>query len=428
MRRLVRLSWVFIVLIPTQTSAQPSTEPPRIVAPSSALLDEEVRFSVAGLSAGASYDVQAELVSRAGTVWRSSAQFVADERGTIDPAAMAPVSGTYQGVDAIGMFWSMVNTKERQTDTSRFETDDQSVVTFALRQGEKTLAEHRLTLRKRAIGVSTTEIREPLIGTLYVPYGKQGLPAVIVLGGSEGGIPRDRAALIASHGYVTLALAYFGVDPLPWELERIPLESIDRAVDWLSKQPAVNPKRLAILGGSKGAELALLAAARNPAIGAVIAIAPSSVAFQSITEQRSNTSSWSVDGKEVPFAPYAASEKFLQSRRLADLYEASLAAAPPAAEIPVEKIRGPILLLSGKDDALWPSAAMAERIVERARRNQFPYPLKNLSFQNAGHHVANPPLRPTADSVRLGGTAQGLAVAQVASWREIVEFLRVSLR
>ncbi len=421
--------FVFSAWLPFQATPQEPAEPARIVAPAVALIDEDVRFQVVGLTPKATYDLQAEFVSRAGTVWRSKAQFVADEKGVIDPAKMAPASGSYQGTDPIGMFWSMENTKERQTDSSLFDGDDQSVVSLSLRQGEKTVAEHRLTLRKRAIGVSSTEFRDPVVGTLYVPYGQGGkLPAVIVLGGSEGGIPRDRAAVIASHGYVTLALAYFAVDSLPRQLEGVPLEYVDKAIDWLRAQPSVNPERIGMLGVSKGAELALLTASRNPAIGAVIAIAPSSVSFQSIAEVRANTSSWTAGGKDVPFAPYVPNEKYLQSRTLVDLYAASLTAAPAEAEIPVEKIRGPILLIAGKDDALWPSATMAERIAERARRHDFSYPVKNLSFDNAGHHAGHLPLRPTADSVRLGGTAQGLAAAQVAAWRQIVEFLRTNLR
>ena len=32
---------------------------------------------------------------------------------------------------------------------------------------------------------------------------------------ARGAVPEDRAALLASKGFVTLALAFFGVDPLP---------------------------------------------------------------------------------------------------------------------------------------------------------------------------------------------------------------------
>jgi dienelactone hydrolase len=150
-------------------------------------------------------------------------------------------------------------------------------------------------------------------------------------------------------------------------------------VAWLRAQPAVDSKRIAIFGGSKGAELALLAASRNPAIRAVVAIAPSSVIYQSITGGKQESSSWTAGGKELPYAHYVMSEAFTKSKRLIDLYVPTLAAAPDKAAI--------------------------------------------RSFDAAGHHVARPPNRPTADSVRLGGTAEGLAAAQRESWRAIIEFL-----
>jgi len=172
-----------------------------------------------------------------------------------------------------------------------------------------------------------------------------------------------------------------------------------------------------------GAELALLAASRNPSIRAVVAIAPSSVVYQSITGGKQVSSSWTAGGKELPYAPYVTSEEFKKSKRLIDLYVPTLAAAPDAAAIPVETINGPILLLAGKDDALWPSATMAAQIEARAKRMRFRYPIINQPADAAGHAVARLPNRPTADTVRLGGTAEGNAAAQRASWRAIVEFL-----
>jgi dienelactone hydrolase len=51
-----------------------------------------------------------------------------------------------------------------------------------------------------------------LRGAWFLPPGDGPHPAVIVLGGSEGGLPvRSAAPLLASHGYATLALAYFGL-------------------------------------------------------------------------------------------------------------------------------------------------------------------------------------------------------------------------
>ena len=56
------------------------------------------------------------------------------------------------------------------------------------------------------------------------------------------------------------------------------------------------------------------------------------------------------------------------------------------------------------------------------------YPVKNRVIEEVGHHVATIPMRPTADSVRLGGKPQALAKAHVQAWREIVSFLNESMR
>jgi dienelactone hydrolase len=107
------------------------------------------------------------------------------------------------------------------------ENDDRSIVTVKVFQDTTVVADKRITFLKRAPGVSMTDFRDGVVvGTFYTPYGKRVLPAVIVLGGSEGGTMRDRAALLASHGYAALALAYFGAPGLPQELDRIPVETV----------------------------------------------------------------------------------------------------------------------------------------------------------------------------------------------------------
>lgn len=45
-----------------------------------------------------------------------------------------------------------------------------------------------------------------------------------LLGCSEGGLHKDDAALLATHGYAVLALAYFGMAGVPAHLVEVPLE------------------------------------------------------------------------------------------------------------------------------------------------------------------------------------------------------------
>ena len=87
-----------------------------------------------------------------------------------------------------------------------------------------------------------------LVGTFFAPAGGKRRPAIVVLGGSEGGLHDDQARVLAEHGYAALALAYFGVDPLPSKLRALPIETVTRAIDWLVARPEVDGARIGILG------------------------------------------------------------------------------------------------------------------------------------------------------------------------------------
>jgi hypothetical protein len=42
----------------------------------------------------------------ASTTWTANASFIADGDGRVDLTRMAPVNGSYKGVDAMRLFWS----------------------------------------------------------------------------------------------------------------------------------------------------------------------------------------------------------------------------------------------------------------------------------------------------------------------------------
>jgi pimeloyl-ACP methyl ester carboxylesterase len=66
------------------------------------------------------------------------------------------------------------------------------------------------------------------------------------------------------------------------------------------------------------------------------------------------------------------------------------------AEIQVERIGGPVLMFSGKDDQLWPSDIFAARIVERLKSHGFKHSVEHYSYENAGHRMMRP-FMPTSD-------------------------------
>jgi len=254
--------------------------------------------------------------------------------------------------------------------------------------------------------------------------------AVIVLGGSEGGLAGSRglARRLAAEGFAAIAVSYFGETGQSPKLNEVPIEPVDRALAWLTTRTEIHGP-IAILGVSKGAELALLTASRNPAIKAVVAGVPSNVVWAGIDMAGGPVgSSWTSGGTPLPYASYDFSKGFTS---IFNLYNNSLSGAPADAEIPVEAIAGPILMISGEADTLWPSSEMARRVETRLRARGFRYPVVNIAYPAAGHAAFGAPVRTDAPGLQgalgVGGTIEGLVAARADGWPRVLAFLRDAL-
>ena len=413
--------------------------------PSVALVDERVSIQARGYAARQEVTLRASMPAEGPREWEASATFTADQNGAIEPALQAPLAGTYDGCDAMGLFWSMQRLRHAEhrssleppglapmTITLTAEAHDQPLVSTTL---------HRLFM---AADVTRTVVREAdLVGTLFHPAGRGPHPAILVLGGSDGGVTEEPAALLASHGYVTLALAYFGVAPLPAQFVQIPLDYIGMAITWLHAHPGVSGDRIAVWGGSKGAELALLAAATFPQIRAVVGWMPSAVVSQGLAEGEP-LSSWTYRGAPLPFAPFLVTDTEWQTMlaspplSLRTLYESMWRdpAAVERATIHVEQITGPVFLVSGTDDQMWPSSTFAALVIDRLRQHQRPYRSAHVHYPGAGHGIMFPYL-PTTTSTEMsdgvlsyakGGTPALNAHAGSHAWSAMLAFLAESLQ
>jgi dienelactone hydrolase len=252
--------------------------------------------------------------------------------------------------------------------------------------------------------------------------------------------------LLARHGYAALALAYFGIEHLRRSLCLVPLEYFHRAIAWMSAHPEVAGDRIAVVGDSRGAELALLLGATFPEVAAVVGFMPGAVVTFGIGRSPLCwfRSSWSLAGRPVAFVPARLTARVLReiaSRRPMEIrvfYDAALenADAVAAATIPVERIRGPVMLLSGADDRMWPSSRLAEMAIERLDAHHHPYPCTHVRYAGCGHFLPLPHF-PAATStqhpqvrraVLLGGTRQANARASVDAWSRLLAFLGEHLR
>ncbi len=145
-----------------------------------------------------------------------------------------------------------------------------------------------------------------LVGRLHVPARDGQYPGVVVLGGSGGGLNwcAEVAGELARNGYATMALAYFGLPSLPTLLMNIELEYFEAALDWLGSQSSVSSKRLALVGGSRGAELALQFGATFSTVGLVVCYSPSSVRWGPVGGLATvGTPAWRWRGRPLPQMP-----------------------------------------------------------------------------------------------------------------------------
>ncbi|HEX3467807.1 MAG TPA: acyl-CoA thioester hydrolase/BAAT C-terminal domain-containing protein [Candidatus Elarobacter sp.] len=264
--------------------------------------------------------------------------------------------------------------------------------------------------------------------------------AVILLGGFGGGIP-EGAFDFARLGYSALALAYFGAGSLPKGIDQIPVETIPRAVDWLDANPNVDPSRIAVVGVSDGAALALLGAALDPRIKAVAVVSPTAyVWFAPVFDGGYVRSSWTAGKTQLAFIPpdptavTALGSAFERGGDYAyrDLYDASLSAAPAAtvasATIPVERIPAPILCIAGDDDREWNSAASCATIAARRKAAGRDTRDQVAIEHGAGHalSLAGPtPAEFSAGKARvlLGGTPDANARAAADERARVLTFL-----
>ena len=178
----------------------------------------------------------------------------------------------------MGLIWSMLPAaKSVQTYTAIRDLGPQPIEFHLLRKNQP-VASAQLEQVTLADGVRRLPVSDGgLRGVFLVPPGSERHRGVLVVGGSNGGLPIRPAAWLASHGYAVLALAYFRYQDLPPQLEAIPLEYFERALAWMSQRPEISGDRFAVMGTSRGGELALQLGSMFPRISAVVAYVPSNV-------------------------------------------------------------------------------------------------------------------------------------------------------
>ncbi|MEM0926545.1 MAG: acyl-CoA thioester hydrolase/BAAT C-terminal domain-containing protein, partial [Planctomycetota bacterium] len=215
--------------------------------------------------------------------------------------------------------------------------------------------------------------------------GQRRLPVIILLGGSEGGDWGARASApgLASRGFAAVGVPYFSpsygteqakFDRLPAAFIEIPIDRLEKVLEAIKAREDLDATRIGVMGVSKGAEFALLAAERFDWISAVCAIVPSDVVWEGWGDHASvPRSCFSWRGKPLPFVPYDGMQAAIAKMQagepatLREPHEAGRlkhADRVEAARIRVEDIASAVMLVGGDQDPTWNSGEMARNIID----------------------------------------------------------------
>jgi dienelactone hydrolase len=372
------------------------------IEPHEGLLDAPLRLEVEGVEAGSSLRLALSAKAADGVRWTGARTVDADRSGSV-------------WIDGGGLIASLRPTGPRAEarDIALVPPDGVLALRLEARQGDRvvgTAEASRLMSGEDVSSRSLTLARDGLAARLWTrPRGSRRPVAVLSLGGSEGGYGNDRVeALLASHGYPVLQLAYFGEQGLPGELSEIPLEYFVRALERLRSRGA---ERIVVVGISRGAELALILGARFPElVDGVVAYAPSSV----VNPAQDGGPAWTFRGLPLPTVPCSE--------------YGSTSPTNGEAVIAVERISGPVMTVAGVSDTVWPAANYSAAIARRLKEHDRP-DTTEIVFPDAGHGVvaAIPYLPNEIGDSDLATVRQADALARTATWPQLLALLeRVS--
>ncbi|GAA4721932.1 acyl-CoA thioester hydrolase/BAAT C-terminal domain-containing protein [Isoptericola chiayiensis] len=332
--------------------------------------------TLAGLPPGQEVTLEAATAVGGGVDFVSQATFTVADDGTVVLAETVPESGDWESADPTAPLWAMV--AESRYYAAMWE--EPFVVDLVVRDDAgEALATTTVERPGTAPGVESRRVDDRgLVAEYSVPSGLEGRrPALVVFGGSEGGLNTGAgiARTVASLGYPALAISFFGAPGQLENLERVPVETFLEALRWLRAQPEVDTERVMTFGVSRGGEMALWLAAERPEL-VHGAIAPVGAGALVCGIPDFGVPAWTLDGE--PLADVCPNYGRVEEMR--------------DAAVDVADIGGPVVLACGGRDELWPSCDYAQHVLDRRGDEETVL----VRHEDAGHAVALPPYVPIA--------------------------------
>lgn len=393
--------------------------------------DEPVHVKVEGLAPHQKVELRSECKDHRGVVFRGSSLYNADATGQVDVCSSAALSGTYTGVEPMGLLWSMA---PETTNTKMVIKNALSPILVnidALNESGEVLASETCERRFMMEGVRRIQLQEEKIrGVLFLPPGKGPFPGVLDLYTLDGGTCESRASLLANKGFVVLALAFYRYEDLPRTLpKKFDLEYFEAAVEFLRGQPQVQGPGIGVISISKSGDLALSMASFLSGISATVCINGSNSCILTPLHY-----------KDIIIPPLIPALDKIVTTPAGLLDIRDCLPDPMASErsrqsmLPIERASCQFLFVASEDDRNWNSLFFAEQSVAKLRglgKTNF----ELVRYPKAGHFLEVPymPFCPSSlhlalgKEVVFGGNPKANSEAQLDLWSRVQKFFRKHL-
>ncbi|MBN3297633.1 ACOT4 thioesterase, partial [Amia calva] len=361
------------------------------------------------------FTMRARLRSEDGELWEAFSHYRSDQKGTVILSRDQSLGGSYSGLEPMGLFWSLQPRRERCLRLRKKNAETPFIVEVSVLSGHvgsswqpsgesfgqglqegAVLAAVNVERWYMAPGVRRVEVREQgVVGTLFLPAGPGPFPAVLDIWGMGGGLNEYRSALLASHGFVSLALAYCGHRELPEPLHTVNVGDryFETAMGLLDRHPQVCMGRVGVLGRCLGGYLAMRIAMEMPNVNPRCVVGISTSAGLKINMTREQTNDFMKENQKF---------WYLNEQGYVIIRGMSLPSnVPPEYKLKVESLRCPLLLIAGEDDQTVAVIESFDEIEERLGAVGKSGLLTRIQYPGAGHLI-EPPYTPSARASLFG--------------------------
>uniref|UniRef100_A0A8C8CBL9 Acyl-coenzyme A thioesterase 4-like n=1 Tax=Oncorhynchus tshawytscha TaxID=74940 RepID=A0A8C8CBL9_ONCTS len=394
------------------------------VQPMRGLVDEKIQVVVRNLPPALSVTLHSLHHSEDNDFWEAFGHYTSNDQGMVTVAKDASLGGTYEGAEPMGLLWSMqpvagsrTGLRLRKMDVLTPMVVHISVYSGHMTEGFSKQSPLATVVTERwymAPGVCRIDIREHGVrGTLFLPPG-------------PGPFPGYRSCLLASHGFVSMALEYLSHDKN--RTSDIESKTYFERSGIVQEHPLVMKDRVALFGLSLGASVALNLAAYFKDISprCCVCISGSHVhrvnqAFSKVLNKDGYKTRFDEEGRVV--------WRDICLPIPTDLGE----------KVDMGRIKCPLMLVVGEDDQNLATVESAKDMTQMMRAAGNEHLLTILQYPDAGHLI-EPPYTPhfrasnfiqpqTRQKVMVlwGGYTKPHADAQEDFWEKSLSFLQQHL-